>query len=201
MERIKELQRLLGVIEDGIFGKQTMTAFFRMFNLTPVQAVHFFSNVHHETGGFRISEENLVYSSAARIRAVWPSRFKTDQEAEPFVRNPIGLANKVYGGRMGNNTHGDGWKYRGRGSLQLTGRNNYEAFSAFIGENVTEWPDRVAAKYYWQSALFYFYLNSVWEIARDLSPKAIEAVRRKINGGTIGLSEVTNLINYYRKHI
>lgn len=81
----------------------------------------------HETGGaMQPIVENLTYSTAARIRAVWPSRFPTEASARPFVRNAQALANKVYGGRLGNTGANDGWLYRGRGYVQITGKANYQ---------------------------------------------------------------------------
>jgi len=83
----------------------------------------------HETGGkMQPIEENLNYTSAARIKQVWPSRFPTIASAQPYVRNPQKLANKVYGGRMGNTGPDDGWRYRGRGLPQITGKDNYKKF-------------------------------------------------------------------------
>ena len=81
---------------------------------------HFVSQVLHESGGLRWLEENLNYS-AARLVAVWPRRFPTEDRARPYARNPERLANNVYGGRMGNTEPGDGWRYRGRGLIQITG--------------------------------------------------------------------------------
>lgn len=101
------------------------------FNLSLKDAAYCLATGYWETGGaFEPVEENLNYTTAARIRKVWPLRFKSDATAKPFVRNPQGLAEKVYGGRadLGNTTPGDGWLYRGRNLPQLTGRARYRAF-------------------------------------------------------------------------
>lgn len=84
-----------------------------------------FATTHHETGGAMVPRvENLNYTTASRIRAVWPSRFTNDAAAAPYVRNPQALANKVYGGRLGNTLPNDGWDFRGMGLVQATGREN-----------------------------------------------------------------------------
>lgn len=96
----------------------------------------------HETGAKMVPvTESLTYTSAARIRAVWPSRFPTLASAEPFVRNPQGLANRVYGGRMGNTGPDDGWRYRGRGLAQITGRANYARAARELGRDLAGAPD------------------------------------------------------------
>lgn len=202
MSNIKTLQQKIGVTDDGIIGAKTIKAFRDKYDLSAEQAAHFFANVHHESGAFRISEENLNYTSADRIRAVWPSRFPTIESATPFVRNPQGLANKVYNGRMGNSNGGDdGWRYRGRGALQLTGKNNYTDFAKYMNdERILTSPELVATTYYWDSALYFFDRNKVWDLAKGLQQSHIEAVRKKINGGLIGVNEVRALIQkYYKK--
>lgn len=98
------------------------------------QTAYVLATAFHETGGkMQPIEENLNYTSAARIRQVWPSRFASVAAAQPFVRNPQALANKVYGGRMGNTGANDGWLYRGRGLVQITGRDNYKKYG--LGDN------------------------------------------------------------------
>jgi len=98
------------------------------------QAAYVLATAFHETGGkMQPIEENLTYTSAARIRQVWPSRFASVAAAQPFVRNPRALANKVYGGRMGNTGANDGWRFRGRGLVQITGRDNYKKYG--LGDN------------------------------------------------------------------
>ncbi len=98
------------------------------------QTAYVLATAFHETGGkMQPVEENLNYISASRIRQVWPSRFSTVAAAQPYVRNPQALANKVYGGRMGNTGANDGWLYRGRGLVQITGRDNYKKYG--LGDN------------------------------------------------------------------
>lgn len=98
------------------------------------QTAYVLATAFHETGGkMQPIEENLNYTSAARIRQVWPSRFSTVQSAQPYVRNPQALANKVYGGRMGNTGANDGWRFRGRALAMITGRDNYKKYG--LGDN------------------------------------------------------------------
>lgn len=111
-------------------------------NKTARRLAYFLAQAAEESGGFRVFSENLNYTTAARLMAVWPSRFPTAASAQPFVRNPEGLANKVYGGRMGNTQPGDGWRFRGRCPIQITGRANYKAVGDFIGLDLVGHPDR-----------------------------------------------------------
>ena len=147
---------------------------------TPLRLAHFLAQVATETGGLARLEEGLSYT-AERLCAVWPTRFPTLAAAKPFARNPKALAEKVYGGRLGNVRPGDGWRYRGGGALQTTGRTNYRAagFEADPERLRTPGPALAAALTYW--------------VDHDCNALAdaddVEALRRRVNGGTIGLSE------------
>lgn len=113
---------------------------------TPLRKAAFVAQMAHESVRFRRLEENLNYTSAGRIQAVWPSKFPSVESAIPYVRNPGALANYVYANRNGNGSEasGDGWRYRGRGLPQLTGLDNYFAFGSDIGEPIVSHPDLVA---------------------------------------------------------
>ena len=140
----------------------------------------------HESGGFTRLEENLNYS-AERIAAVWPSRFPTIQHAAPYARDPVKLARRVYGGRLGNDSLSDGYVYRGRGLIQLTGRENYRAApkaGSVALEDVPELAKEPAvaamiAGWYWQS-------RGCNELA---DAGDFRAITRKINGGLTGLAD------------
>lgn len=113
-------------------------------NLPLKHLAYVLATPYHEVGSsFVPKAENLNYTSAARIREVWPSRFKTAATAKPFVRNPQGLANKVYGGRLGNTGPNDGWDYRGRGYPQTTGKANYEQSGKIVGVDLVTNPERM----------------------------------------------------------
>lgn len=101
------------------------------------------ATAYHEASPALIAKtENLNYTSASRIRAVWPTRFKTAADAQPYVKNPQKLANLVYGGRLGNTGPNDGWTYRGRGHIQTTGKVNYDKLSKIVGVDLVKYPDR-----------------------------------------------------------
>lgn len=153
---------------------------------TPRRWQHFFAQIAHESGGLTIREENLSYS-AKRMTEVWPGRFPTIAAAAPYAKNPEALANKTYGGRMGNTSPGDGWRYRGRGLMQVTGRNEYRRIGKLIGLDLEADPDaaldgdtavRAAA------AIFADYGCC------SLADKdAIQQITKRINGGQTGLSD------------
>ena len=190
---LKSLQERAGVTADGAFGPGTMKAAMTLLKLTPIRAAHFFAQTSHETGGFKAFSENLNYS-ADGLNKIFPKYFKNaGRNAAEYARNPEKIANIVYASRMGNGdpASGDGWKFRGRGALQLTGKANYEAFAKYLGNNeVLENPDLVATKYSFESAMFFFERNKLWAICdQGINDAAILALTKRINGGTHGLED------------
>lgn len=188
---LKSLQERAGVTADGAFGPGTLKAAMTLFKLTPVRAAHFFAQTAHETGGFKAFSENLNYS-AQGLQGIFGKYFPGTLE-ESYARQPEKIANRVYASRMGNGDEasGDGWKYRGRGALQLTGKANYEAFAKYLGkpEIVTN-PDLVATTYAFESAMFFFDKNKLWDICdKGVSKETILALTKRINGGTHGLAD------------
>ncbi|MES9833846.1 MAG: glycoside hydrolase family 19 protein [Candidatus Thiodiazotropha sp. DIVDIV] len=158
-----------------------------------VRLAHFFSQVLHESGQMRFDMENLNYSAKA-LRAVFGKYFKTKRQAEAYARQPEKIANKVYANRMGNGSEssGDGWKYRGRGLIQLTGKNNYRAFAKWIGDDrVVDDPDLVATEYAVQSAVFYWDKNKLNKIA---DKDDVVRMTKRVNGGDNGLAHRTELL-------
>jgi len=156
-----------------------------------LRLAHFLAQCSHESGDFRLVNENLNYS-ARGLRATFPKYFPTDEIAKQFERQPEKIANRVYNSRMGNGNEssGDGWSFRGRGYIQLTGKSNYKEFSDFIGEDCVENPDLVANKYPLTSAGFFFNKNNLWLICdRGDTNEVVTSVTKRVNGGTNGLED------------
>ena len=161
---------------------------------TRTRLAHFFAQVLHESGCMRFDMENLNYS-AKGLLATFPKYFKTAQDAEAFARQPEKIANRVYANRMGNGNEasGDGWRYRGRGLIQLTGKDNYAAFSKWLGdERVIDQPDLVATEYAVHSAVFFWDRNALNALA---DTDDIVRVTKRINGGENGLAHRRELFN------
>jgi putative chitinase len=134
--------------------------------------------------------ENLNYS-AQRLLQVFPKYFK-NVDVNAYARNPQKIGSRVYANRMGNGDEasGDGFKFRGRGYIQLTGKNNYQAFSGFIGEDCLASPDLVATTYPLASAAFFFNSSNIWKICdRGSDDATVASVTKAVNGGTHGLAE------------
>ena len=157
----------------------------------PTRLAHFLSQVAHESGNFKFVNENLNYSSKGLV-AIFKKYFPTEALAMTYQRKADKIANKVYASRMGNGDEasGDGYKFRGRGYIQLTGKDNYKAFSDFIGEDCVANPDLVATKYPLTSAAFFFHKNKLWDICdKGHSHDIVTAVTKRVNGGIIGLDD------------
>lgn len=198
---LKKLQSLAGVQPDGVFGKNTFKACSKFIGLTSQpRAVHFFAQTGHETGNFTIFTENLNYS-ATGLRNTFGRYFTTMDEAQDYAKQPARIASRVYANRMGNGNEvsGDGWKYRGRGAIQLTGKDNYQAFADFLkNQEVMFNPDIVSSRYAFESALFFFERNKLWSICdKGVDLATIEQLTRKINGGTNGLDHRIELTRRY----
>jgi putative chitinase len=169
------------------------------FDITdaPLRAEHFLAQTLHETGGLRILVENLNYS-APRLMQVWPSRFKTIEDARTVEHNPRALANRVYGGRMGNVEPEDGWRYIGRGLLQLTGRSSYARVGKALGLDLVGFPSLVLESENALKVAGSEWVASLCNVSADADD--LERVTRKINGGLIGLAERREWLNKVRLH-
>ncbi len=197
---LKALQTKLGLTADGAFGPGTMKAAMKFYNLTPERAAHFFAQTGHETGDFKVYNENLNYS-AQGLQGIFGKYFPGNLE-ESYARQPEKIANRVYASRMGNGDEksGDGWKFRGRGAIQLTGKDNYTQFSKHINKpEILTNPDLVATDYSFESALFFFDKNKLWSICdQGVNEAAILALTKRVNGGTHGLEDrKAKTLKYY----
>lgn len=188
-EAMKKLQERCGCTPDGAFGPNTARAIAKHYDLSPNRAAHLLGQASHESAGFTITKENLYYSSPERIQAVWPSRFETIADAEPYAKNPQALADKVYGGRGGND--GEGYKWRGRGFIQLTFRDNYRSFASDMRlPEVMNDPSLVEAEYAFESAYWYFDKNGLFRMADNgIGTDNIKAITKRVNGGYHGLDD------------
>jgi putative chitinase len=186
-EAMKTLQAKVGVTADGAFGPNTARAIAKHYGLSAKRAAHLLGQASHESGGFKLVRENLNYSAETMVR-VWPTRFKTVAEAEPFARNPKALADKVYSNRMGNG-EGQGHIYIGRGFLQLTGKDNYKSFAADMdAPEIMKDPELVETKYAFETALWFFQKNGLFDIAdKGVSDDVIKQITKRVNGGYVGL--------------
>ena len=184
-----KLENLKGHIPDAVIAQIPDAA--KKFNISnPLRLAHFLAQCGHESAGFKAIQENLNYS-ADGLKKIFPKYFPGNL-AEGYARNPEKIASKVYGSRMGNGdeTTKEGFKFRGRGYIQLTGKDNYTKFAKFIGEDTVGNPDLVATKYPLASAAFFFDSNKLWDICDKGSDDAtVTAVTKRVNGGTIGLAD------------
>jgi putative chitinase len=188
-----ELQKKIGVTADGAFGPGTLKAAASYFKLNKNRAAHFFAQCAHESGNFKAFSENLNYG-AKGLRTTFGKYFQTEGIAKNYERQPQRIANRAYANRMGNGDEasGDGSAYKGRGPLQLTGKNNYRAFGRYIGreQEILDNPDLVATELGFESALWFFDANKLWSICdQGINDAAILALTKRINGGTHGLED------------
>jgi len=191
-----KLDKLKGHIPDAVISQ--IPAVMVTFGIdTATKLAHFLSQCGHESGGFKIVNENLNYSKDG-LRKIFGKYFTTDEIATRYARQPEKIANRVYGNRMGNGaeTSGDGWKHRGRGYIQLTGKDNYTAFGKAINVDILANPDLVATQYPLMSAAWFFAKNCLRKCV-DASPATVKAVTLCVNGGTIGLDDRQKHFNEY----
>lgn len=194
------LEKLKGHIPATVIAQIPDTA--KKFNITnTLRLAHFLAQCGHESGGFRAVQENLNYS-ADGLNKIFPKYFRNaGRDAAQFARNPEKIANVVYANRManGDTASGDGWRFRGRGYIQLTGKGNYTKFDKMVAENILEQPDLVANKYPLMSAAFFFDSNGLWSICdRGTTDEIVTAVTKRVNGGTIGLADrIKHFKEYY----
>jgi len=182
--------KLKGHIPDAVLSQIPETI--EKFELnTPLRLAHFLAQCGHESAGFKAVSENLNYG-AKGLLSIFKKYFPTEAKAKEYERKPEKIANLVYGGRMGNGPEasGEGFKFRGRGYIQLTGKDNYKAFDAVVPEDLLANPDLVATKYPLLSAAWFFHKNGLHKIADEgATDLVVTKVTKRVNGGTIGLPD------------
>jgi len=192
-----DITKLKGHVPDIVIAQIPDTA--KKFNInTPLRLAHFLAQCGHESGGFTTTTENLNYS-ALGLKNTFKKYFPTDALANAYARQPEKIANRVYGNRMGNGDEGsgDGYRYRGRGYIQLTGKQNYTAFSQSIADpDVITNPTKVATNYQLLSAAWFFQ-RCLSKCDIGPSREVVTAVTRLVNGGTIGLEDRIKHFNEY----
>lgn len=171
-------------------GNEMMTRY--GINQTPLRLCHFLGQIGNECGRLTIIEENMAYRSAQRLRAVWPTRFPTLASAEPYVNNPQKLAEKVYGGRF-DNRPGDGWRYRGRGLVQITGRSSYREMGQKLGIDLENNPDLAVDPKHALAIACETWAGKAMPGERDMNKLAdankLEAMTYRINGGFTNIDD------------
>jgi putative chitinase len=194
-----KLEGLRGHIPDAVIAQIPDTAAKFEIN-TPLRLAHFLAQCGHESGGFRLTKENLNYS-AKGLNGTFKKYFPTLDSAIPYERKPEKIANKVYGNRMGNGpeSSGEGAKFCGRGYIQLTGKENYTAFGKSINEDILSNPDKVASNYALLSAAWFFSKNGLHKMADGGATDAVvTSITKRVNGGTIGLADrIKHFKEYY----
>jgi len=200
---LKLLQEQAGVKPDGIFGPGTFAAASKYLALPGDEAaVHFFAQTGHETGNFRTFEENLNYSKEGLLKVF--GKYFTEETAAKYAHSPERIANRVYANRMGNGDEasGDGWKFRGRGAVQLTGRFNYQKFAEYMHDlMIVKDPDRVANELSFKAAAWFFDVNGIFNMSTDYDDETIKKITKKVNGGYNGLEHRIQLTRLYKTYL
>lgn len=166
---------------------------------TPLRLAHFLAQCAHESGNWRFKVENLNYSAAA-LQSVFRRHFPDEATAAQYARKPEAIANRAYANRMlnGDESSGDGWKFRGRGYIQLTGKQNYTLFDSIVEENILENPDLVSEKYPLLSAAWFWDSNRLNALAdKGATDEDVTAITKRVNGGTHGLDDRINKFKQY----
>jgi putative chitinase len=193
------LAKLKGHVPDAVIAMIPDTAAKFQIN-TPLRLAHFLAQCGHESGGFRVTSENLNYS-AKGLNGIFKKYFPTEAAAAAYARNPQKIANKVYANRMDNGSEasGDGYKFRGRGYIQLTGRANYTLFGKAIGEDIANNPDSVSGKHALLSAAWFWSKNGLNKLADGgAGDSVVTSITKRVNGGTIGLADrIKHFKEYY----
>jgi putative chitinase len=194
-----KLEKLKGHVPDVVIAQIPDTA--SKFNITnPLRLAHFLAQCGHESGGFKSVSENLNYS-AKGLTATFGKYFNATTAVQ-YEKKPEMIASRVYGNRMGNGDEAskEGYKFRGRGFLQTTGKDNYKKLGNFLNEDLITNPDLVATKYPLASAAFFFDSNKLWSICdKGADESTVTAVTKRVNGGTIGIEHrLSEFFKFYK---
>jgi len=202
---VLDLNKLKGILPQSIF--DILPDAFTKYEInTPLRVSHFLGQIAHESGDFTIKTESMNYTTPSRIVDIWPSRFNLDgskdkKNANKYIKNQELLAEAVYGGRMGNNNPGDGFRFRGGGFLQLTGKEAYQGYAKYLGKSVEETADllRSENKYAMDAACWEYVINKKLNPIADqgMTEEIIVIITRKINGGIIGLDDRRTKVKHY----
>ena len=191
------VDKLKGHIPDTVISQ--IPSVFDKFEInTPLRLAHFLAQCGHESGGFKVVSENLNYG-AAGLQSIFKKYF-TAESAKEYERKPEKIANIVYANRMGNGNQasGEGYKFRGRGFIQLTGKDNYTSFDKVVEDDIIANPELVATKYPLLSAAWFFHKNGLHKIADEgATDVVVTKVTKRVNGGTIGLPDRIKHFNEY----
>jgi len=199
------LDKLKGHIPDTILSILP-EAFLKYEINSSLRVAHFLAQIAHESGDFTIKTESMNYTTPARIVAIWPSRFNLDgsnnkKNANDYIKNQEKLAEAVYGGRMGNNNPGDGFRFRGGGFLQLTGKDAYKGYATYLSKTVEQTADllRTDNHYALDAACWEYVMNMKLNLVADTgaTDEVVTKVTKRVNGGTIGLSDRIKHFNDY----
>ena len=183
------IEKLKGKVPESLLTELPLV--FSRFRIdTPVRLAHFLGQCSHESGHFKVTSENLNYSSQGLLK-VFPSYFNADS-ANTYAKKPEMIASRVYASRMGNGKEEskEGYKFRGRGYIQLTGKSNYSLFDAYVDDDILGNPDLVSTKYPLLSAAWFWHKNGLNAIAdKGVNGDTIIKLTKRINGGTNGVNE------------
>ena len=199
----KQINQVFPLCKNPDGWAQALTPAFAKYGIdSTMRIASFMAQVGHESGQMNRLIEGLTYTTAARLVKIWPKRFPTEAAAVPYVNNPLKLANMVYAGRMGNGatSSGDGFKFRGRGLIQITGRNNYKAVSDALSIDAIGNPDLLTdPNHAAMSAAWYWSTRGLNELADDKTGdddwEDFATITQRINGAKTGLQERFALYN------
>lgn len=179
---------------DGVIGKKTLEKMKILWKKTKEELAHFLGQTSVECADFTVLEENLNYS-AVGLSKTFPKYFPTKELCNKYARNPSKIANIAYANRMGNGSvnSGDGWKHRGFGSLQITGKENQKLFSIFVNDpQINDDPSIISKKYALESGLWFFNKNKIWQYCKVVNDKSILDASRAVNVGNVKTTIVPN---------